>query len=139
MFGIVVLPNPKERTGITMSESPEELSQLSHVEPYKDEEFEKFIETIEGDTVEHWVNIASALGVARDTIVRWKKHPKAKEAIQKGIDRAMRGMEMAGSKDWRMYEAKLKMLGADSVQKIDITSGGEKLPIMGGTADVPKD
>jgi hypothetical protein len=35
-----------------------------------------------------------------------------------------------------MYEAKLKMLGADSVQKIDITSGGEKLPIMGGTADV---
>jgi len=134
-----MLPNPKERTGITMSESPEELSKISKIEPYKDVEFEKFIETIEGDTVEHWVNIASALGVANDTITRWKKHPKAKEAIQRGINRALEGMEKAGGNDWRMYEAKLKMLGVDSTQKVDITSGGEKLPIMGGTADVSKD
>lgn len=134
-----MLPNPKERTGKTMSESPEEIKKISSLEPYKDDEFEKFIETIEGDTVEHWVNIASALGVTPDTITRWKKHPKAKEAIRRGINRALEGMEKAGGNDWRMYEAKLKMLGVDSTQKVDITSGGEKLPIMGGTADVSKD
>lgn len=117
------------------NENMKEISKIS-TEPYKQEEFAEFIKLIEGDAVEHWINIANALGVNKDTINRWKKLPEAKEAIEKGIRRSLEGMEKAGDKDWRMWESKLKMLGSSPVDKLDITSGGEKLPIMGGTADV---
>ena len=117
-----------------MSDNPETNHNIR-----KTREFKAFIKTIEGDTVEHWINIAEALNINKDTITAWKKLPEAQAAIQRGIDRALAGMESAGGKDWRMWESKLKMLGANSTQKIDLTSGGEKLPIMGGSADVPKD
>ena len=102
----------------------------------KDEEFEEFIKILEGDkdsteggipVVAHWVEIAEALGVDKDTITRWKKHPRAVEARKKGIREALYKMQYAGSKDWKMWESKLKMLGISPVDKSDITSDGEKI------------
>ena len=116
-----------------MTETPQDNHNIRKVK-----EFKAFIKTIEGDTVEHWVNIAQALNINKDTITEWKKLPEAQEAIQKGIDRALEGMQRAGGKDWRMWESKIKLLGINPIQKLDVTSGGEKLPIMGGSADVPE-
>lgn len=113
-----------------------EITKNQKIVPYKQEEFAEFIKLLEGDTVEHWMNIADALGVSKDTITSWKRMPEARAAIQRGIRRSLKGMEQAGGKDWRMWESKLKMLGTGPVNKLDITSGGEKLPIMGGSADV---
>ena len=93
----------------------------------KKAEFEEFIKILEGNIVDHWINIADAIGVDKDTITEWKKHPRAKEAIQNGVKRALEGMEKAGDKDWRMWESKLKMLGVSPLEKKDITSGGEKI------------
>ena len=36
--------------------------------PYKKEKFEAFIERIKGPAVAHWVQIAEALGIHKDTI-----------------------------------------------------------------------
>lgn len=102
----------------------------------KKAEFEAFIKILKGNTVAHWVQIAQALGVDKDTITEWRKLPEAQEAIKEGIRNNLEGMERAGSKDWRMYESKAKMLGISPVEKQDITSGGEKVrPILGGISD----
>lgn len=80
--------------------------------PYKNVEFEKFIEILQSeDQVGHWIEVAEALGVDKDTISDWKKHPRAVDARLKGIARALSGMERVGAKDWHMYLEKLKMLG----------------------------
>jgi len=118
-----------------MTETPEKAPKTP-TNPYKQREYKQFIKLIEGNTVEHWVNIAQALNVDKDTITDWKRLPEAQAAIQKGIDRALEGMQRAGGKDWRMWESKIKMLGINPIQKLDVTSGGEKLPIMGGSAKV---
>lgn len=86
---------------------------------YKDVEYQEFIKEIEQGSIAHWQEIAEALGVDEDTITRWKKTPEAMEARRKGIAAALAGMETAGKKDWRMYEAKLKMLGINPAVKID--------------------
>ena len=96
--------------------------------PYKKEEFEAFIELIRGNTVAHWVQIARALGVDKDTITEWKKHPLAQKAIKDGIESAMQNMEEAGKDDWKMWESKLKMLGIAPIDKSDITTDGQPLP-----------
>jgi len=114
-----------------------EITKNHKISPYKQEEFAEFIKLIEGDAVEHWMNIADALGVSKDTITNWKRMPEAKQAIERGINRALRGMEKAGGKDWRMWESKLKMLGASAVAKLDITTDGE--PIKGFNYIAPKD
>jgi len=86
---------------------------------YKDVEFQEFIKEIEKGSIAHWQEIAEALGVEADTITRWKKLPEAVDAQRKGIANALAGMETAGKKDWRMYEAKLKMLGINPAIKVD--------------------
>lgn len=88
-------------------------------EPYKKKEYEAFIKTLKWGSVGHWVEIARALNVDDDTILAWKKLPEAQTAIQEGIDRSIAAMEQAGGKDWRMWEAKLKMLGVNPPQKIE--------------------
>lgn len=97
---------------------------------YKKKEFEAFIRLIDEGQVGHWVEIAKALNVAEETIVAWKKLPEAQEAIQRGIDKALKGMEKAGEKDWRMYEAKLKMLGVNPATKIDATLNDSRKDIL---------
>lgn len=96
--------------------------------PYKKEEFEAFVNLIKGNTTAHWVQIASALGISKDTITAWKQHPMAQKAIRDGIEVAMEGFEKAGKDDWRMWESKLKMLGVSPIEKSDVTSGGDPLP-----------
>lgn len=111
--------------------------------PYKDEEFEAFLDSLEDPTVQaHWYEIAEALKIDNDTITRWLKHPRAVEARRKGFQEALKGMKVAGVNDWRMHESKIKMLGINPANKTDITSGGEKIeviPILGGTSAIHSD
>lgn len=100
-----------------------------YIDPYKKAEFEAFIKTIKQGQVAHWVEIASALGVDKDTILKWKKLPQAQAAITEGIEHAIAQMQTAGAKDWRMWEAKLKMLGINPATNVDLKSGGEPLKI----------
>lgn len=95
--------------------------------PNKKEEFEKFLELIGRHSVGHWVQIAKALNVNVDTITEWKKHPLAQKLIRDELDRVLEGMEKAGTKDWKMWESKAKMLGISPIEKADITSNGEKV------------
>ena len=75
-------------------------------------EYDEFIKIIEGSgAVAHWSEIARIVGVDKDTITAWKQHPWAIEARVRGIGKAIREMEESGKNDWRMWEAKLKMLG----------------------------
>lgn len=87
---------------------------------YKDKEFKAFIKTLKWGSAAHWIEIAHALGVDKNTITAWKELPEAQEAIQEGIDQALAAMQQAGAKDWRMWEAKLKMLGVNPAQNIEV-------------------
>lgn len=88
-------------------------------DPYKKKEYKAFVSAISEGNVGHWVEIARALNVSDDTITAWKKLPEAQEAIQKGINESLEGMKTAGAKDWKMYEAKLKMFGINPATKIE--------------------
>ena len=90
-------------------------------------EFEEFIRILEGEQIEHWTELAKVLGVNNDTITAWKKTKEAREAIAKGIKKALSEMEKSGRKDWRMWREKVKMLGVNDVEKQDITTDGERL------------
>lgn len=87
---------------------------------YKDVEFAEFIKEIENGSIGHWQEIAEALDVDPDTITKWKKTPEAIEARRKGIAKALAGMEKAGMKDWRMWAEKLKMLGVNPTDKVEV-------------------
>lgn len=96
---------------------------------YKDIEFEKFIETLEEGSVEHWIEIARAIGVDKDTITAWKSQPRAIEARRNGIKYALEQMEKSGKRDWKMWKAKLALLEVMETEKTDVTSAGEKLEL----------
>jgi hypothetical protein len=106
--------------------------------PYKEAEFLAFIELIKGSATCHWVQIAKVLGVDKDTINVWKKHPLARKAIKDGIESALDGMLEAGKGDWRMHESRLKMMGISPIEKseqeLDVT--GLPTPIYGGKSKV---
>jgi trans-2-enoyl-CoA reductase len=102
--------------------------------PYKKEEYQAFIKNISEGNVSYWSKIAEALNVENDTITRWKKLPEAQAAIQKGIDKCLKEMETSGSKDWRMWHEKLKILNVQATQKLDLTSKGERIPLLGGVS-----
>lgn len=88
---------------------------------YKEEQFKLFIQMIKkSGNKPHWAQIAQALDVAPNTITSWKKRPEAQQAILEGIEYAMSQMEKAGSKDWRMWESKLKMLGVSPVNEVTV-------------------
>jgi hypothetical protein len=94
---------------------------------YKMTEFEEFIRTLEEGSVEHWIEIARAVGVDKDTITAWNKQPQAIEARKKGIRYALEQMEKSGRRDWKMWKEKLALLDVQATDKKDITSDGEKL------------
>ena len=81
---------------------------------YKELEFNAFIKLIEKGHIQHWQQIAEVLGVDKNTVSAWKKLPEAREALVKGVSNALDNMEKVGSKDWRMWQTKLNMLGISS-------------------------
>ncbi len=87
---------------------------------YKTEQFEMFLKTLKQDSYAHWKEIAEVIGVDRDTISAWKKHPRAQQIINDGIAEAIQNMTIAGKKDWRMWEAKLKLLGLTPINKHEL-------------------
>lgn len=89
-------------------------------DPYKKKEFEAFIKTISEGQVAHWLEIAGALGIDKNTVTAWKNLPEAQDAIQRGIDHALQCMEQAGGRDWKMWESKLKMLGVNPANKTEL-------------------
>lgn len=100
-------------------------------EPYKKKEYQAFVKAISEDQVGHWVEIARALNVDNDTITAWKKLPEAQKAIQDGIDHAMKCMQQAGARDWKMWESKLKMLGVNPASKVDVKVDDPRQAILG--------
>lgn len=100
----------------------------STVTPYLEEEFEAFLKTIGDANIENWTIMAEAIGVSRETIVLWKKHPRAKEAINNAIAKSILAMEKVGARDWKMHREKLKMLGLIEKQRNEHTGkDGEEL------------
>jgi len=120
-----------------MSEGETTNSSNSATEPYKQEQFKAFIKSLSKGSISHWVVIAEALHVDRDTINAWRKLPEAQEAIQNGIAKCLDEMEKSGGQDWRMWNERLKTLGVIATEKHDLTSGGEKIEfaveLTGGT------
>jgi hypothetical protein len=96
----------------------------------KKEQFSAFIKYLEEGSACHWVQIANALNVDKDTITEWRKDERAQEAIKKGINYALINMEKSGKRDWRMWQAKLNMLGITQIDRTDITSGYLPIPIL---------
>ncbi len=86
---------------------------------YKEEEFELFLRTLEIGAQGHWVEIAKAVGVDRETIAKWRVHPKAIEVRKKAIVKTLQRMQEVGDRDWRMHEAKLKLLSVQAPEKIE--------------------
>jgi hypothetical protein len=109
------------------SEEPKKTEKSENMTPYKQQEFEAFISILESGSVSFWQEIAEALGVCKDTITDWQKLPQAIEAKQKGINKCLAEMEKAGEKDWRMWHERLKLLKMVSVDKTDLTSGGQRI------------
>lgn len=99
----------------------------SELNPYKEMEFEAFLEVIDKDRISSWKSLAEALGVTQDTIIRWKKHPEARKALNEGIHRCLKEMERSGKHDWRMWRERAELYGLKKVDNVDLTSGGEKL------------
>lgn len=97
---------------------------------YKDKEFAAFIKMIDEGQAGHWVEIARALSISEDTIVKWKKEPEAQEAIQRSIDNALIKMSESGAKDWRMWETKLKMLGLNPATKLAVEVDDRRKTIL---------
>lgn len=106
---------------------------------YKKTEFKKFISTLKWGSTAHWVDIAKAIGVDDDTLRAWRELPEAQAAIQEGVDNAIASMQQAGGKDWRMWEAKLKMLGVNPASKLDVDINDPRKDILSkymGDSDV---
>lgn len=108
-----------------MNENQNPTNPTQNVEPYKEIEFETFLKEIGNANIQNWSILAEALGVNRETIVRWKKHPLAQSAISNAIEESLRKMEQTGSNDWRMYREKLKMLGVKDKSTLEHAAGDD--------------
>jgi hypothetical protein len=95
------------------------------------EKFEAFLKLVKNGKIEHWQNIADAIGVHRNTISQWRKHPEAIKATINGINHAIEQMEKVGGRDWKMWREKLEMLGIKGkespliAQQFNISEGKE--------------
>lgn len=96
------------------------MSAVAPKNPLKKQEFKQFIKIIKSNKVGSWLEVAEALGVDQDTITAWKATPEAMKARADAIADALDNMERVGKNDWRMWEAKLKMLGVNPPQRHDI-------------------
>lgn len=89
------------------------------VDPYNGIEFEEFLKSIGNANIKHWSILAEALGVSRRTVIRWKQHPLAQEAIKTAIAESLEGMEKSGKDDWKMHREKAKILGVKDKTTIE--------------------
>jgi hypothetical protein len=77
----------------------------------KKEEFDAFLKIIGAHGYAHWIDVARILNIDKDTVTEWKKLPEARIAFASGLSHALQKMEETGKNDWRMWQAKVKMLG----------------------------
>lgn len=91
--------------------------------PYNDLAFEVFLKAIGEAHIENWTIMAEALGVHYSTIMRWKQHPMARQALRAGLAKSLDGMEKYGKEDWRMHREKAKMLGAKDKSTLELEVG----------------
>ena len=79
-------------------------------ELYKSDEFDTFITLIKEGQYDTWELVADTLGVHKNTIQLWKKHPKAQKALADGLQHAIAKMEQTGQRDWRMWREKTALI-----------------------------
>lgn len=106
-----------------MSDESNNVTKVTKIDPYKDVEFDAFLKIIGNANLPNWSVVAEALGVSRMTIIRWKEHPLAKQALTQAIEENLRKMTEIGSTDWKMYREKLKLLGIKDRQTIEHEAG----------------
>jgi alkylated DNA nucleotide flippase Atl1 len=94
------------------------------------DKFREFVKTLKEGQVRHWVEVATAVGVSEATISQWKRLPEAQDVISIAVINTIENMETAGKKDWRMWEAKLKMLGVNPPQKVQATIDDPRKAIL---------
>src|SRR4030043_357297 len=110
---------------------------VKNINPYKTEEYQKFIQTVEnGEIPEHWQILAEALGITEQTIIRWKQLPEFQKALNKGLDKALREMQRAGGDDWKMWRERIALLRKEK-QGDSMTINADKVvAILGGVTNV---
>lgn len=79
--------------------------------PYNEMEFEEFLKAIGHGNIKNWSILAETLGVSRITLLRWKNHPLAQNALNTAVSEAMAAMQTVGKDDWRMHREVMKILG----------------------------
>jgi hypothetical protein len=79
--------------------------------PYNSMEFEEFLKAIGHGNIKNWSVLAEALGVSRLTLLRWRNHPLAQNALNTAISEAMANMQTVGKDDWRMHREVMKIMG----------------------------
>ncbi|MEK7525962.1 MAG: hypothetical protein AAB546_00585 [Patescibacteria group bacterium] len=100
-------------------QNPSNPAENAILKPYKEIEFNEFIKLIGGANIPSWSIFAEVLGVNRETVARWKKHPLAQAAIINAINENLRKMETSGREDWKMYREILRMLGVKDKRSIE--------------------
>jgi hypothetical protein len=78
--------------------------------PYKKIEFEAFLSNLSNCNFGCWVVYARALGVSRQTMYRWRKHPLFRQALIEAVDYNLKEMERVGKHDWKMWREKIRMI-----------------------------
>lgn len=124
---------------VETSSSVEKVPKVTN--PYLTQEYQKFIQIIkDGKIPEHWEILAETLGVSRKTISEWKTMPEFADAINSGLDRALREMEKTGGKDWRQWRERVAILSREKKADNNITLNAEKVvAILGGVTSAEKD
>lgn len=97
-----------------------EMSEMSTIDPYKEESYNRFLELLSMDYLYNWKALASVLKVDQRTIYRWRQTPAAQKIVNDEISRLVREMERAGKDDWRMFREKAKIMGVEDVNKIEV-------------------
>lgn len=96
------------------------MSEMSTIDPYKEESYNRFLELLSMDYLYNWKALASVLKVDQRTIYRWRQTPAAQKIVNDEISRLVREMERAGKDDWRMFREKAKIMGVEDVNKIEV-------------------
>lgn len=92
-------------------------------QPYNEMAFEGFLKAIGHGNIKNWSVLAEALNVSRTTILRWKQHPLAQDAINTAVSEAIKGMIESGKDDWRMHRELLKIFGVRDVTTLEHEAG----------------
>lgn len=97
------------------------MSEMSEIDPYKEESYTRFLELLQQDYLYNWTGLAYVLKVDPRTIYRWRHTPAALKIINDEIKRLMVEMERAGKDDWRMFRDKAKIMGVEDITKVEVT------------------